>query len=171
MQWLCVQHHAAKEFPDNANLQLLQEADVRMSHYAGFLPLSTQRRKLASVNTKKLTQQLEEAAQRSVYKLYVVIYHSQELAQFTASKTHPTESLRNHLIGVANWVLFLMRTRAPACLHASAALVGQPGGTLGPVEVEDPRVVKTHTSVVRLEREDPHSAVRTRPPVSGAFVR
>ena len=119
----------------------MQEADVRTSRYARLLPLSTRRRKLAPVNTKQLTQQLEEAAQRSVYKLYAVIYHSQELAQFIASKTHPTESLCSHLIGVANWALFLVRTRASASLHASASLVGQPGGTPGPVEVEDPRIV------------------------------
>ncbi|MFX0195320.1 MAG: hypothetical protein ACFFCW_04280 [Candidatus Hodarchaeota archaeon] len=36
--------------------------------------------------------------------------------------------------------MFLARTRASASLHASASLVGQPGGTPGPVEVEDPRV-------------------------------
>ena len=138
--WLCTQHHAAKEFTNNLDLQLLQKADVRTSRYSRILPLSTRRRKLAPVNTQQLTQQLEEAAQRSVYKLYAVIFHSQELTQFTASKTHPTESLRSHLIGVANWVLFLLRTRASASLHVSASLVGKPGGTPGPVEVEDPRV-------------------------------
>jgi len=140
VRWLCAQHHAAKAHPDNPDLQFLQEADVRTSRYARLLPLFTCRRKLAPVNTQQLAQQLEEAAQHSVYKLYSVIYHSQELAQFTASKAHPTETLRNHLIGVANWVLFLVRTRASASLHASASLVGQLGGTPGPVEVEDPRV-------------------------------
>ncbi|MFQ5820388.1 MAG: hypothetical protein ACE5I5_10410 [Candidatus Heimdallarchaeota archaeon] len=118
----------------------MQAADVRTSRYARLLPLSTRRRKLAPVNTQQLAHQLEAAAHHSVYKLYAVIYHSQELTQFTASKTHPTESLRNHLIGVANWVLFLVRTRASTPLPASAALVGQPGGTPGPVAGEDPRV-------------------------------
>ena len=140
VRWLCAQHHAAKAHPHNPDLQLLQAADVRTSRYTRLLTLSTRRRKLAPVNTQQLTQQLEEAAQRSVYKLYAVIYHSQELAQFIASKTHPTESLCSHLIGVANWALFLVRTRASASLHASASLVGQPGGTPGPVEVEDHRV-------------------------------
>ena len=139
VQWLCTQHHAAKEHPNNPDLQLLQEADIRTSRYARLLLLSTRRRKLAPVNTQQLTQQLEQAAQRSVYKLYTIIYHSQELAQFTASKAHPTETLRHHLIGVANWVLFLVRTRVSASLHSSASLVGQPGGTPGPVEVEDPQ--------------------------------
>ena len=125
VQWLCTQHHAVKEHPDNLDLQVLQAADVRTSRYARLLSLSTQRRKLAPVNTQQLAQQLEAAAHHSVYKHYAVIYHSQELAQFTASKTHPTETLRNHLIGVANWVLFLVRTRAATPFHASAALVGQ----------------------------------------------
>ncbi|MFX0198257.1 MAG: hypothetical protein ACFFCW_19230 [Candidatus Hodarchaeota archaeon] len=70
-----------------------------------------------------------------------MIYHSEEWHQIIAAKTHPTETLRNHLIGVANWVLFLVQTCAPTPLHASAALVGQPGGTPGPVAVKDPRVV------------------------------
>ncbi|MFQ5821881.1 MAG: hypothetical protein ACE5I5_17980 [Candidatus Heimdallarchaeota archaeon] len=118
VRWLCAQHHAAKGHPDNPDLQFLQEADVRTSRYARLLTLSTRRRKLAQVNTQQLTQQLEQAAHHSVYKLYAAIYHSQELAQFTASKTHPTETLRHHLIGVANWVLFLVRTRIPAPLHA-----------------------------------------------------
>jgi len=69
-----------------------------------------------------------------------MIYHSEEWHQIIAAKTHPTETLRNHLIGVANWVLFLVRTRAAPPLPASATLVGQPGGTPGPVAVEDPLV-------------------------------
>jgi len=92
------------------------------------------------VDTCQLNHQLDEAVQRSVYKLYSVIYHSQELIQFTASMTYPTETLRNHLIGVANWVLFLLRTRTSVSLHALASLMGQSGGTPGPVAVEDPRV-------------------------------
>ena len=52
---------------------------------------------------------------------------------------YPTETLRNHLIGAANWVLFFLRTRAVTSLPASAPLAGQPGATPGPVEMEDPR--------------------------------
>jgi len=82
---------------------------------------------------------LVEAAQRSVYKLYSVISQSQELNRFTASKTHPMETLRAHLIGVANWVLFLVRTRTAASLSTSAVLAGEPGGPPGPVAGDDHR--------------------------------
>ena len=90
---------------------------------------------MSPVNTTQLVRQLEEAARHSVYKLYSFMYHSQELNRFTASKAHPTETLRNHLIGVANWVLFLLRTPAAT----SVVFAGEPGGTPGPVEVEDPQ--------------------------------
>ena len=93
---------------------------------------------MVPVNTQQLARQLEQAAQGSIYKLYSIIYHSQELNSLTASKVHPTETLRNHLIGVANWILFLLRTRVSASPSASAPLAGQPGGTPGPVEMEDP---------------------------------
>lgn len=139
VQWLCEHHHTLEEHPTNPDLQLLQEADVRTSRYARLLSLQTARRKLVPVNSQHLARQLEQAAQISVYKLYSVIYHSQELNNLTASKTHPTESLRNHLIGVANWALFLLRTRVPPPPSASAALAGQPGVTPGPVEMDDPR--------------------------------
>ncbi|MFQ5821956.1 MAG: hypothetical protein ACE5I5_18360 [Candidatus Heimdallarchaeota archaeon] len=139
VQWLCEQHHTLNEHPDNPDLQLLQEADVRTSRYARLLGLQTSRRKMAPVNTQQLAHQLEQAAQCSIYQLYSVIYHSQELNSLTASKAHPTETLRNHLIGVANWVLFLLRTRVSTPPSASAALTGQPGATPGPVEMEDPR--------------------------------
>ena len=139
VQWLCEQHHTLKEHPDNPDLQLLQEADVRTSRYARLLALQTSRRKMAPVNTQQLVHQLEQAAQGSVYKLYSVIYKSHELNSLTASKTHSTETLRNHLIGVANWTLFLLRTRVSTSPSASAALTGQPGATPGPVEMEDPR--------------------------------
>ncbi|MFQ6123215.1 MAG: hypothetical protein ACE5R6_01230 [Candidatus Heimdallarchaeota archaeon] len=59
-------------------------------------------------------------------------------------KVHSTETLCNHLIGVANWTLLLLRTRASVSQPASAALAGQPGATPGPVEMEDP-----------LERDEP----------------
>lgn len=55
VRWLCAQHHAAKEFSDNSDLQLLQAADVRTSRYARLLSLSTWRRKLAPFNTQQLT--------------------------------------------------------------------------------------------------------------------
>ena len=138
VRWLCAHHHALKGHPDNSDLQLLQEADVRTSRYARLLPLQTSRRKMAPVNTHQLAQQLEQAAKCSIYKLYTVIYNSQELNSCTASKVHPTESLGNHLISVANWILFLLRTHASTSLPVSAALAGQPGATPGPVEMEDP---------------------------------
>lgn len=124
VQWLCEHHHALKEYPTNPDLQLLQEADVRTSQYARLLSLQTFRRKLAPVNTQQLAHQLEQAAQHSIYQLYSVIYHSQELNNLTASKVHPTETLRNHLIGVANWTLFLLRTRVSTSPSASAPLAG-----------------------------------------------
>ena len=92
---------------------------------------------LAPVNTAPLAQQLEHAAQQSVYKLYTSIYHSQELKRMTASKVHPTETLGHHLIGVANWVLFWLRTR----VATSVALAGKLGATPSPVEVEDPPII------------------------------
>ncbi|MFQ5818367.1 MAG: hypothetical protein ACE5I5_00010 [Candidatus Heimdallarchaeota archaeon] len=136
---LCEHHHSLKEHPHNPDLQLLQEADIRTSRYGRLLSHPTGRRKLAPVDTNQLAHQLEQATQCSVYKLYTVIYHSQELNRLTASKTHPTETLRYHLLGVANWVLFLLRTRASTLLAASPALAGHPGGTPGPVEMEDPQ--------------------------------
>lgn len=139
VQWLCVHHHTLKDHPDNSDLQLLQDADVRTSRYARLLSRPTSRRKMAPVNTQQLTRQLDQAANCSIYKLYSVIYHSQELNSLTASKVHPTESLRNHLISTANWTLFLLRTRPFPPSSASAPLAGQPGGIPGPVETEDPR--------------------------------
>jgi len=135
VQWLCEHHHDINTYPNHPDLQLLQEADSRTSRYARLLHLPTPRRQLAPVNTQHLAQHIEQAAQCSVYKLYSYIYHSQELNKFTASKEHPTETLRNHLIGVANWVLFLLRTHAAT----SVALAGKSGATPDPVEMEDPR--------------------------------
>ena len=91
-------------------------------------------------NTAPLALLLEQAAHSSVSNLYSVIYHSEELNSLTASMAHPTETLRNHLIGVANWMLFLLRTRPITHSSAAAAvLAGHPGVTPGPVEMEDPR--------------------------------
>ena len=42
---------------------------------------------------------------------------TKELHHLTASKAHPTETLWNHLIGVANWMLFLLRTRPSPLLR------------------------------------------------------
>ncbi len=61
-------------------------------------------------------QQLEQATQRSVYKLYSIIYHSRELTHFMASKVYSIESIHNHLFRVTNWILFLLRTQAPDLL-------------------------------------------------------
>jgi len=124
VKWLCEQHHALKNHPTNSDLQFLQEADVRTSRYARLLSQSTGRRKMVPVNTQQLARQLEQAAQGSIYKLYSIIYHSQELNSLTASKAHPTETLRNHLIGVANWILFLLRTRISVSPSASATFAG-----------------------------------------------
>ena len=90
---------------------LRSEADGRTARYARLLQIPTRRRKLAPVNTRSLALQLEEAIHHSIYQLYTTVYHSQELNSLTASKAHPTETLRNHLIGVVNWMLFLLRTR------------------------------------------------------------
>ncbi|MFQ6126706.1 MAG: hypothetical protein ACE5R6_19180 [Candidatus Heimdallarchaeota archaeon] len=67
-----------------------------------------------------------------------MISQSKELDHYTASKVHPTETFREHLLGIANWVLFLLQTRASGSLPSSAALTGQPGGTPGPVAGDDP---------------------------------
>lgn len=112
VQWLCAHHHNLPDHPRHADLQLLQEADMRASGYARLLQIPTPRRKLAPFDTAHLAHQLEAAAQRSIYKLYSGIYHSDALHQLIASKAHPTETLRRHLIGVANWTLFLLRTRS-----------------------------------------------------------
>ncbi len=137
VQWLCIHHHAFKVHPHNADLELLQEADVRTSRYARSLQIPTRRRKMAPVDTHQLAHQLDQAARRSVYQLYTIIYHSKELTRLTASKMHPTETLRNHLTGVANWTLFLLRTPSSHSFRASALLAGQLGVTPGPVEMED----------------------------------
>ena len=112
--------------------------------YARLLTLPTRRRKISPVNTHQLARQLEQAAQHSVYQLYSVVYHSQDLNSLIASKTHPTETLRHHMIGVANWTLFWLRTRSIHLSAASVALVGEPGATPGPVEMEDPRDTMSH---------------------------
>jgi hypothetical protein len=109
----------------------------RTSRYARLLPLVTRRRQLAPVDTRQLAHQLTHAAQISVHRLYRTILQAQELNKLTASKAHPTETLRYHLLGVANWVLFLLRTRSHEPLAVSAALTGEPGETPGPVEMED----------------------------------
>ena len=114
----------------------MREADRQAARYARVLSIPTFRWKLVPVNTRQVVQQLQEAAHHSVYKLYSTIYHSQELNSYTASKAYPTESLRYHLLSVANWVLFLFR----APYTTSVALAGKSGGTPGPVEVEDPRI-------------------------------
>jgi len=109
-----------------------------MSRYARLLAIPTPRRKLAPVDTRQLAHQLEQTAHRSIFHLYSVTYHSEELHQIIAAKTHPVETLRQHLLRVANWTLFALRTSAPSSFSASVELIGKPGGTPGPVEVEDP---------------------------------
>ncbi len=49
------------------------------------------------------------------------------------------EILRQHLIEVANWTLFRLRTHHSTPSPVSAALAGEPGVTPGPVEMDDPR--------------------------------
>jgi len=137
VQWLCEHHHSASERAINPDLQLLTEADSRTSRYARILQRPTFRRKSKPVDTHDLARILEHAAQQSIYKLYSTMYHSEPLDRLFASKRHPTETLRRHLVSVANWVLFLLRTRISS-QTASAALAGKPGVTPGPVEMEDP---------------------------------
>jgi len=161
VQWLCEHHHTTKKQAPNPDLQLLQAADARTSQYARVLPIPTFRRKMAPVNTQHLAKQLEQSAQGSIYQLYSVIYQSEELQQLTASKTHPTESLRQHLLSVANWVLFFLRTPSSFFLAISIALVGNPSGTLGPVEMEDSEPQMSHSSVVRVVQDDTSSAAWT----------
>jgi len=123
------------------DLSVLQKADGRTARYARLHSISTRRRKLAPVDTRLLAHQLEEAAPHSVYQHYTVVYHSQELNSLTASKTHPTETLRTHLLGVANWVLYLVRTRVGTSRPslntstAAAVLAGDLGVTPGPVRL------------------------------------
>jgi len=90
------------------------------------------------VDVPRLARQLEHAAQRSAYQIYSAIYHSDAINNFTASKAHPTETLRNHLLGVANWVLYLGRMQTSSSRATAVALVGESGGIPGPVEMEDP---------------------------------
>jgi len=72
-----------------------------------------------------------------------MIYQSKMLNQLPTSKAHPTEIVRNHLLSIANWVLFLLHSRAVSKSSvASAALAGQPGGTPGPVAGDDPRALE-----------------------------
>jgi len=78
------------------------------------------------------------------------MYHSEDLQRFTASKTHPTETLRQHLLNVTNWVLFFLRTPSSFSLAISVVLVGNPGGTPGPGAMEDPSPLMSHRSVVRV---------------------
>lgn len=137
IQWLCENHHACNIHPQNHDLQLLQKADSRTSRYARLLHLPTSQRKMAPINTHHLINHLEQVAHRSVYQLYSFTYHSNELHHFLASKTHPTETLRNHLIGVANWILFLAQIHTSPQSIASASLAGQLGAIPGPVEMED----------------------------------
>ena len=136
VQWVCFQHHTANVHTNKPDLQLLRKLDRRTAQYVRFLLISTSHRKLTSDNTCQITRQLETAAHSSVYKLYSAIYHSQELNNFTASKAHPMKSRRYHLLGVANVVLFLLRTRATT----SVALAGELAGTPNPVKEEDPQI-------------------------------
>ena len=99
VNWLCENHHNLNNHQSHPDLPLLQTADVRQSRYARLLDLPTRRRKITPINTQHLRDQLEQAAERSIYKLYSTIYHSEELTQLIASKAHPTETLRQHLIG------------------------------------------------------------------------
>ncbi len=71
-----------------------------------------------------------------------MIYHSDELHQFTAVKTHSMETrlqhlLRRHLLWLANWVRLALRPSTPSSFSASVAIIRKPGGTPDPVEVED----------------------------------
>jgi len=127
----------------------LQEADRRTSRYARLIQLPTPRRKRTSLNTHELVRNLIET-QHSVYQLYSFIEQSEALKHLTASKMHPIETLQQHLLNVANWVLYSLRTPSSFSLAISVALVGNPGGTPGPVEVEDSEPPMSHSFVVRF---------------------
>jgi hypothetical protein len=70
-----------------------------------------------------------------VLMLFLTLLILKFFLTLTTSKIQSTETLRTHLLGVANWVLFILRTRSAA----SAPLAGKSGATPGPVEMEDTR--------------------------------
>jgi len=53
----------------------------------------------------------------------------------------------------------------------SVALAGDPGGTPGPVKVEDSDPKMSHSSVVRVVQDDPSAAVWTRSPFGSSCAR
>jgi hypothetical protein len=136
VRWLCENHHAARSPSTPLALRLLQEADWRTSAYARIHKIPTRKRKLEPVDLAPVAIQLQRACETSVYRLYSTIYTCSPLRVVTASKARPTETLRDHLIGTANWVLYFLRTRQ-FDLGAAAPRVGLPGATPGPVAVED----------------------------------
>lgn len=138
IRWLCEHHHDSHSPSTPPALLLLQEADHRTSAYARLYKSPTRKRKLEPVNLAPVVVQLQSTLKTSVYQLYTLIYTSSELHSVVASKDHPTETLREHLLGTTNWVMYLLRTRHrnPG---AAAPCAGVPGATPGPVAVEDSR--------------------------------
>jgi len=122
---------------------LLQEADCRTSAYARFYKSPTWKRKLKPINITPVVTQLQTALKTSVFQLYTLIYTSSALHSVVASKDHPIETLREHLLGTANWVMYFLRTRKPE-LAALAPRTGLSSAIPGPIEVEDPRDVMGH---------------------------
>lgn len=144
VRWLCEHHHDSRSPLTSPALLLLQEADCRTSAYSRLYKSPTRKRKLEPVNLAPVVVQLQTALKTSVYQLYTLIYTSSELHSVVASKDHPTETLQEHLLGTANWVMYFLRTRHPNP-GAAAPCAGVPGVTPGPVAVEDLRDVMVHS--------------------------
>jgi len=76
------------------------------------------------------------------------------------------KTIRQHLLGIATWLLFFLRTPSSFFPAISVALVGNPGGTPGPVEIEDSGPPMSHSFGVRAVQDDTYSAAWTQPPPS-----
>jgi hypothetical protein len=144
IRWLCETHHASRSPSTPPSLVLLQEADWRTSAYARIYKNPTRNRKLEPVDLIPVVDQLQTALKRSVFKLYSTLYACSALTAVTASKARPIETLRAHLIGTANWIMYFLRARQLDG-GAAAPRVGLPGVTPGPVAVEDPQDTVIHS--------------------------
>jgi hypothetical protein len=111
IRWLCENHHVSRSPSTPTELLLLQDADWRTSAYARIYKSPTRKRKLKPVDLAPVAAQLQAALEISVYKLYSTLYACSALRAVTASKAHPTETLRDHLVGTTNWVIYSLRAR------------------------------------------------------------
>jgi len=144
IRWLCEHHHVSRSPSTPLALLLLQDADWRTSAYSRIHKAPTRKRKLESIDLAPVAAQLQAALKISVYKLYSALYACSALRAVTASKERPTETLRDHLIGTANWVMYFLRARH-LDLGAAAPRAGLPGATPGPVAVEDRQDRMSHS--------------------------